>query len=138
MSDTIARQLSGIYRELGERRPYSAIARVELTEAGAWGRARQLLIGQCDIDGLTLLSIYAWVWVVDEGGFRPESSWPLTQDLVAQDDWMNEMPVIKFASDGRRVRFGMKFGPQWYVAREGPINASRGFDPEDLIDPYSH
>jgi hypothetical protein len=30
----------------------------------------------------------------------------------------------------------MRFGPQWYVAREGPLGPDGRFDPSTLIDPY--
>ena len=137
MSDAISRQLSGIYRELIERVPFSEVAQVELSNADAFGHAKSLLITQCDIDGLELVSTFVWMWIIDVDGFRPLSEWPITQSRFNRDDFFTYMPMIKFASNGWRVRFGMRFGERWYEVREAPINASRGFDPVELIDPYA-
>jgi hypothetical protein len=130
----IAQQLAGLYRELVDRQPFSEVARVELSAAGASGRAVRLLICQCDSDDLQLLSILRRWWVVDAEGFHGEVKWPLSKALVQQEGWEAESPFIKFATNGRRVKFGMRFGPRWYVAKEGPVGADGRFVPEQLVE----
>jgi hypothetical protein len=105
--EVIAQQLAGLYRELAERQPFSAVARVELSAAASSGRATRLLICQCDTDGLELLSFFRRWWIVDAAGLHADVEWPLSQALVDHEGWEAEIPVVKFATDGKRVRFGM-------------------------------
>lgn len=137
VDDTIAQQLAVLYRKLVEREPFSEVARVELSTAGASGRAARLLICQCDTDGLELHSFFRRWWVVDAVGLHADAQWPLSNAMVQQEGWENDFPFIKFASDGRRVRFGLKFGDRWYVVKEGPIGDDGRFVPEQLVQEYS-
>src|SRR5437588_5251121 len=115
MSDVIAQQLAGLYRELADRRPFSDTTRVDLSPAAASGNVVWLLICQCDTDGLELLSFFRRWWIVDGAGFHANPKWPLTQAMVQRDDWEAKFPFVKFATDGHRVQFGMRFGADWYV-----------------------
>jgi len=135
-ADVIAEQLAGLYRELAEREPYSRVAGVSLSDAEASGRAIRLYLFQCDSDDLVLVSTFRRWWEADAAGFRWVERWPLTRELVQGDQFGVEFPFVKFATQGRRVRFGMRFGPNWYVGREGPLSPDGRFDPTTLIDPY--
>ena len=44
VSEVIAQQLAGVYRELADHHPFSEVARVELSAAAAWSRVERLLI----------------------------------------------------------------------------------------------
>src|SRR5437870_859198 len=114
MSEIIARQLAGLYQELVGRQSFSKVAGVGLSNAEASGRAERLLICQCDGEDLELRSTFSHFWIVDEAGFNPGRKWPLTTEIVNQEDWETRFPFIKFATDGRCIRFGMRFGPSWY------------------------
>src|SRR5262249_8761483 len=126
--DAIAQQLASLYRELVDRQPFSEVARVELSAAGASGRASRLLICQCDTDDLELLRFFRRWWVVDAAGLHADTKWPLNKALVQQEGWEADFPFIKFATDGRSVRFGMRFGPRWYVVKAGPVGADGRFE----------
>jgi len=134
MSEVIAQQLAGLYRELADRRPFSDTTRVDLSAAAAFGNVDWLLICQCDTDGLELLSFFRRWWIVDGAGFHANPKWPLTQAMIQRDGWEANFPFVKFATDGRRVQFGMRFGPDWYVAKEGPLNADGRFVPDQLVE----
>jgi hypothetical protein len=106
----LALQLAGIYQELVERRPFSDIARVPLGEATARGRALRLVVFQCDSEYLFLAgNIRRW-WVIDNRGWHPDGEWPVTTEQLRADDGQSHLPIVKFATDGRRVRFGMRLG----------------------------
>ncbi len=132
MSDIIAHQLGGLFQELANRKLFSDIVRVDLSAAGASGRLLRLLICQCDTDELELLSFVRRFWVADAAGLRADAEWPLTSDFVQHEGWETIAPFIKFATNGRRVVFGMKFGPNWYIVREGPIRVDGRFVPHEL------
>ncbi len=136
-SDGIAKQLSGIYRELVERRPMSDIARVPLTEAGASGCARDLYIWQCETDVLALPGILRRCWLVDADGLHPDREQFTTDELLNSPTWFCEHPYIKFASDGEHAYFGMRLGPRWYVSRIAPIGPDGRFMPDKLVDANS-
>jgi len=132
----MAQQLAGLYLELPERQPFSTVAQIELSAAGASGRATRLLICQCDTDDLELLSFFRRWWVVDAAGFHADAKWPLSQTLVRHEGWEAEFPFVKFATDRRRVRFGMKLGSRWYVVKEGPVGADGHYVPEQLVEAF--
>jgi len=134
--DAIAGQLAGLFCELVARQPFSEVARVELSAAPASGAASRLLICQCDCDDLRLLSYFRRWWVVDAEGIHADPEWPLTQAMVQQKSWEAEFPFIKFATDRRRVEFGMRFGPMWYVVKEGPLGADGRFVPHELRESF--
>jgi hypothetical protein len=135
-ADAIAEQLAGLYRELVTGEPDSRVAGVPLSGADASGRAARLYLFQCDSDDLVLVSTFRRWWEADARGFRWVERWPLTRELVASERFGVEFPYVRFATNGRRVRFGMSFGPQWYVVREGPLGPDGQFDPADLIGMY--
>jgi hypothetical protein len=136
VADGVASQLSGLFRELADRDPVSRVAGVRLADAAASGRAVRLYIFRCDSDDLSLVSTFRRWWVADADGFRLVADWPLTTEQVRSDWFGVEFPYVRFGTDGRRVRLGMRFGPSWYLAREGPLAAGGGFDVGQLIDPY--
>lgn len=138
MVDAIVNQLAGLYRELVDRQPFSEVAWTELSSAGASGRAEGLLICQCDIDGLGLLSYFRRWWLVDDKGLHGDAKWPLSHAMVKQEGWDSTFPFVKFATDGRRVRFGMRFGAWWYVVKEGPLGADGQFVPQQLVEEYRY
>lgn len=130
----IAEQLSEIYCELVERRPFSDVAQVPLTEAGSSGQALRLFILQCDTNDLTMRSVMRQWWVVDGAGLHAGGEWPLSSEMISTPSSLRQNPYVKFAMNGHRVRFGMHFGWNWYVSREGPIGADGRFIADDLID----
>ena len=136
--DGIVDQLSGIYRELVEQRPFSDIARVSLMNAGASGRALELHIWQCESDDLALPSISRRQWTVDAAGTHPDRDWGATDELMNSPDWWCERPSIKFSIDGERVHFVMCLGPRWYVSRVAPIGPDGKFISDKLVDARSY
>ena len=136
MRDVIAQQLAGLYLELTGCQSFSSVARIELSEAAASGRASLLLICECNTDGLELCSIFRRWWVVDATGFHSDEKWPFTKALIEHDGWEAEFPFVKFATDGHRIRFGLRFGPDWYVVKEGPLGADGRFVPDQLFEKH--
>lgn len=134
MSASLAEQFAGLFHELTSRQPFSDVVDVDLTGAGAWGRAERLLICQCDCDDLSLLSYFRRWWLVYSEGLHADVEWPLNQRIVEKDGWEAEFPFLKFATDGLRVRFELKFGERWLVCKEGPLMGDGRFAVEDLIE----
>jgi hypothetical protein len=133
MSDVIARQLSGIYAELIERRPFSDVARISLIDAPANGRVLALQILQCQSDDLILVSMMRRCWLIDQFGFRIDNEFKEFVAVNREDsvDYENNLacyPHIKFATNGCRVRFGMRLGYKWYNTLEAPIDSHGRFD----------
>jgi len=144
LPSTIAQQLGGIYQELADRKPFSEIARVPLTEAGASGRARRLVVWQCETEVLALPGVSRRWWTVDASGLQPDGEWPLTDEMLNSVDGPCENPDIKFATDGERVLFGMRLGTlrgcerrHWYASREAPLGEAGTFIPERLVEVFS-
>ncbi len=134
-ADAVAHQLSGLFRELADGCPHSDVVAVSLVDAPASGRAERLYVFQCDSEDLQLVGTIRRSWETDAFGFRSFDRRSLTSEMVQSERWGVEMPYVRFATDGRHVRFGMRFGPSWYVAREGALEAG-AFDPARLVDPY--
>jgi len=133
----IAQQLAGIYRELVERRPFSDIARVPLDEAPASGRALRLVVSQCDSEYLFLAGAMRQWWVIDNSGWHTNDEWPITTEQVRTEDGQSHHPIIRFATDGHRVRFGMRFGSNWYASREAPLDPDGRFIADEIVEIYS-
>jgi hypothetical protein len=59
---------------------------------------------------------------------------PNTNCVTPKEDWESEFPFVKFATDGRRVKFGMRFGAEWYVVKECPVGPDGKFAQEQLTE----
>ena len=130
----IAEYLGRLYDELATEQMFSEIANISLDTAPASGHAKRLTVWMCATGDLNLVSIICCGWIVDKEGFR-HAGFPLfTGEILQREDWEIEYPYVKFATDGRRVRFGMRFGPAWYAVREGDVNATGEVDSSSLID----
>jgi hypothetical protein len=116
----IASYLSGVYRELSEGRGYSNLLRLDISTAPASGRAKRLVIGQRDGEGLNANGLVIQYRVADNEGFRedpqavPHGSWG--------EDHLIENPMVLFISDGQGVWLAAKFGPNWNRFKLGRLN----------------
>lgn len=136
MSEAIAQQLSGLFHELTEQCSFSNTARTALTRAESSGQVRDLLIWQCDSDELTFTAATRRWWLMDASGLHLGSGkWPVTDAQANSVGWFAEHPMIKFTTDGKRVRFGMRFGRDWYVSREAFVGPDGRFVTASLAEP---
>jgi hypothetical protein len=128
----IASYLSGVYGELSEGRGYSDLLRLDISTAPASGRAKRLVIGQRDGEGLNANGLVIQYWVADNEGFRedpqavPRGSWG--------EDHLIENPMVLFISDGQGVWLAAKFGPNWNRFKLGRLNDVGAVQPENLVD----
>jgi len=136
VADAVAAYLAGVFHELATGKRRSELLQLCLARAAASGRAKRLVIAQCDSDDCQLCSPIRCWWVVDSAGIRTESH-PLGCGILA-DDFMIESPVLRFATDGSRVRMGAALGPDWYWVKFGRVNESGGVMGETLTDEFVH
>ena len=139
MSLLIAEQLSGLYQELTESKPFSEVVGVDLSRASSRGRLLHLIIAQCwtedEPDPLFLTGIVDRWFVCDARGFRPDEN-PLegTGAYTVTEEWASLHPLVRFATAGGWVRFGMQLGHQWYMKRQGPLGPDGRFIVSELTD----
>lgn len=130
---SIAHQLGYLYDELATRREFSIVAGIRIADAEAFGRAARMYLLECDSNDLVLTSMFRRWWQVDERGFSRLEEWPISRERAASQSFTIESPYIKFATNGLRVRFGMRFGPRWYAVREGTLGPGGQIDPGALV-----
>lgn len=123
----IAEFLGDVFHDLSGSIPFSTAVDHEISSAPAFRQAETLIVHQCDSDDLTLAGLIRDSWVADSHGVHhvenPFIDWP---DLRGQgpqfpDNYTIHNPHIKFATDGASVRLGLRFGPNWYEVKEGPL-----------------
>lgn len=137
-AEQIARYLVGLFQELATGQPRSIVVGMDLSAAPASGRAKRLLLIQCDTDGLDLLSSFRRWWLADHQGFRVGShaEWPYPGVFGADEGYEIESSRIRFATDGRHVRFGVTLGPNWYWVKEGIFSPEAGIAADSLVDVF--
>lgn len=133
IAESVASRLAGVYAELVAGLPRSEVLRLDLTKAAANGQAKRLIIAQCDSEVELVGTIRAW-WLVDEAGLRRHEC-PLGQGLLPEE-FMIESPVIRFATDGKRVRVGATFGPNWYRIKFGELDEHGHFVAARMFDEW--
>lgn len=139
-AEPIARYLAGLFQELATGQLRSIVVGMDLSSAPASGRAKRLVLIQCDTDGLDLLSSFRYWWLADVQGFRAGSpdEWPYPGVFGAEEGFEIESPRIRFATDGRRMRLGVTLGPYWYWVKEGMLTAESTIASDTLIDVFRH
>ena len=132
-ADPIAANFIKLYQELSSGLLRSEVLQMDLSEAPARGRAKRLVIAQCDNEAELAGLIRAW-WVADKGGLCrnrcPFGPGELPEDFAV------ESPMIRFATDGRHVRIGARFGPQWYWRKSGTVTEQGELVASSLVDEY--
>ncbi len=137
-AEQIARYLAGLFRELATGQPGSIVVGMDLSSAPAPGRVKRLVLIQIDTDGLELLSSIRRWWLADSKGFRAGTpdEWPYPGNYFADEGYEIQSPRVRFATDGRRVRFGVTLGPYWYWVREGLLTLDGGVAVDSLVDVF--
>ena len=128
------------------RRPFFGVGSHPPTQEAirsSHGRIRRLIILECDGDGLSLYSMFRASWVADENGLRqltdnnpftdcPKSATGKWHEIP--EDYSITNPTLKYNSDGKWVRIGMRFGPDWYVVKQGQLNHDGAPESSSLAD----
>jgi hypothetical protein len=136
MFDGLAEQLAGLHVELAAGRGYSDVARTDVSEAESRGRIERLFIGECDTDSTEVCGQFRRWWVIGPTGTQTDGPWPLTGELLGDEDWKCRVPMVWFAADGRQVQLSLNLGPRWLVYQQADLGPDGRFRPETLVETY--
>src|SRR5260221_7652999 len=126
MPPAIVIELSGVYSELAEKRSWSDILRVDLSEAEAKGRIERLLLRQCDPKTEPLFFYRGNCWIADGSGIIQRDYGPEEADTrgVVPEDFPVRNPDIRFFIQGSTIRLYMCFGRRWLWRKEAILDSS--------------
>jgi hypothetical protein len=133
VADGIAKALAGVYAELVSGSPRSEILSLDLRAAPSSQRLKRLIIAQCDHETELCGMIRAW-WIAEEAGVRRDRS-PFGSGELPED-FAVEHPMIRFATNGQRIRIGARLGPHWYWVKFGQLGGSGELVAASLIDEF--
>ena len=131
----LAEDLGGVLKELASGSAFSELLQLDLSACPCRGRARRLIIAQCDSDSIEWCGLMRRCWIVDALGYRANSAfshWPTTSQLN-DEEFAAENPLLLFATDGVRVRVWCSFGTQWRGFRLARVGASGRLVPGSVI-----
>jgi len=137
----IATYFSEILTELNSRTSFSRTVNHEIADAPAFGEAQRLIITQCDANDLTLSSTFCACWEVTSIGVsavtdnNPFKDCPLSSAGLHDipEGYFVHTPKLKFNIHRDTIRFGMTFGPRWYVVKQGSLKSDGLPMPQSLV-----
>lgn len=133
----LPRQFSYLYLELKAHASFSETLHLSIAGAPAVDQSQHLRICECNSDDLTLFSWMRESWIVDDGGFRryEMGDWEYDEVHRQEPDFFSRRPYLKFSSNGKRMRYGLRLGPdRYYFSNEAPLTQTDGrFIPERSV-----
>lgn len=121
MIDTeIVQQFARIFAAFEHTARPTTLLGFDLGSAPKQCRPKQLNVLRCDGDDLSLLSFFRDWWVVTSNGIAHHPDWPLPKGEHGTEFYLTS-PYLKFTTDGQRIRYGLRLGPDWYCAMQSQL-----------------